>query len=121
MQEISPALIKEITHRLVDEFEPEEIVLFGSHAWGTPHKDSDLDLLVIVSHSDASPVQRAIRAHRCLQGLDVSKDILVRTRPEIERFRHVQASLEHKIFSKGTVLYERQAGTRPELAHQSPA
>ena len=34
MQEISPALIKEITHRLVDEFEPEEIVLFGSHAWG---------------------------------------------------------------------------------------
>ena len=121
MQEVSPALIQEITHRLVNEFEPEEIVLFGSHAWGIPHIDSDLDLMVVVSQSDLPPVQRAIRAHRCLRGLDVSKDVLVRTRQEIERYRHVRASLEHRILSKGTVLYERQAGTRPDLAPQSPA
>ena len=121
MDRISVPLLQEITHRLVDEFRPEEIILFGSHAWGEPNEDSDLDLLVIVSHSDLSPARRAMRAHRCLQGLNVSKDILVRTRAEVERFRHVQASLERQIFERGTVLYERQAGTRAELAHQSTA
>lgn len=121
MQEITPLLLKEITHRLVDEFQPEEIILFGSHAWGTPDRDSDLDLLVIVSDSDLSPARRAVRAHRRLQGMNISKDILVRTRSEVERFRHVRASLEHQIFENGSVLYERQAGPRPQLAHQSPA
>jgi hypothetical protein len=40
--------------------------------------------------------------------MNVSKDILVRTRAEVERYRHVRASLEHQIFEKGSVLYERQ-------------
>ena len=120
MQELSPLLLQEITRRLVDEFQPEEIVMFGSHAWGKPDTDSDLDLLVVVSHSDLPPTRRAMRAHRCLQGLSVPKDILVRTRAEVDRFRHVRASLEHQIFQRGTVLYERQAGTRAELAHRSP-
>ena len=117
MQEVSALLLQEITDRLVDEFRPEQIILFGSHAWGEPHEDSDLDLLVIVSHSDLSPARRAMRAHRRLQGLNVPKDILVRTRAEVERFRGVQASLEHQIFARGTVLYERQVGARTELAH----
>ena len=41
------------------EFDPEQIILFGSHAWGTPSEDSDIDLLVIVPDSDARPTQRA--------------------------------------------------------------
>ena len=120
MQEITPSLLNEITRRLVDEYQPEEIILFGSHAWGTPDRDSDLDLLVIVTESDLSPARRAVRAHRRLQGMNVSKDILVRTRSEVERYRHVRASLEHQILNKGSVLYERQAGSRPQLAHKSP-
>lgn len=121
MQEVSILLLQEITRRLVDEFRPEQIILFGSHAWGKPNEDSDLDILVIVSQSHLPPVQRAVRAHRRLQGLNVPKDILVRTRAEVERFRDVQASLEHQIFARGTVLYERQVGARTELAHQGPA
>jgi predicted nucleotidyltransferase len=112
MQKISPSLLREITRRLVDEFQPEEIILFGSHAWGKPDEDSDLDLLVIVPHSDLPPVRRAMRAHRCLQGLNVPKDILVRTRAEMERFRPVRASLEHQIFERGKILYERQMEER---------
>jgi predicted nucleotidyltransferase len=121
MQNISPGLLQEITNRLVEEFRPEQILLFGSHAWGKPDRNSDLDLLVIVSQSNLSSTRRAARAHRCLQGLNVSKDVLVRTRAEVDRFRHVPASLEHQVLKRGTVLYERQAGTRTELAHQSPA
>ena len=105
MKELSQGILREITRRLVAEFQPEQVILFGSHAWGTPHQDSDVDLLVIVPHSDEKPVQRAVRGHRCLKGLHVSKDILVKTRAEVERFRHVHASLECQILERGKVLY----------------
>ena len=105
MKELSQGILREITRRLVAEFQPEQVILFGSHAWGTPHEDSDVDLLVIVPQSDEKPVQRAVRGHRCLSGLRVSKDILVKTRAEVERFRHVHTSLECQILERGKVLY----------------
>jgi predicted nucleotidyltransferase len=111
-------LLAELTQRLVDEFQPEQVILFGSHAWGTPHEDSDVDLLVIVPHSDEKPAQRAMRGYRCLRGLIIPADILVKTRAEIERYRHVRASLERKMLERGRVLYGRgKTTTSPELAH----
>ena len=116
MKTVSSELLTEMTRRLVAEFQPEQIILFGSHAWGTPNEDSDVDLLVIVSQSDEKPVQRAVRGYRCLSGLMVPTDILVKTRTEVERFRHVHASLERKMLEEGRVLYGRsQAGAGAEL------
>jgi predicted nucleotidyltransferase len=53
------AAIKEARKRLVQALHPERIILFGSHVWGTPGPDSDLDLLVIVGASDLPPHKRA--------------------------------------------------------------
>lgn len=118
MKTVSNELLAEMTRRLVAEFQPEEVILFGSHAWGIPNEDSDVDLLVIVSHSDEKPAQRAMRGHRCLRGLLVPTDILVKTRADVERYRHVRASLERKMLEDGRVLYGRgEARTRTELAH----
>jgi len=118
MKTINPDLLEEIVRRLVAEFQPEQIILFGSHAWGTPDEDSDLDLLVIVSQSELRPVQRDAQAHLCLSGLGVPKDILVKTRAEVERFRQVYASLEAEILERGKVLYDRsEASVGAELAH----
>ena len=94
-----------MVRRLVAEFQPEQIILFGSYAWGEPSDDSDVDLYVIVPESDERPIQRMQRAHHCLGGLGVSKDVLVKTRAEADRYRHVRASLEHKVFNEGRVLY----------------
>jgi predicted nucleotidyltransferase len=97
--------LDEITNRLVAEFAPEEIILFGSHAWGTPDANSDLDLLVVVTASDQPAPRRAARAYRCLREVPVPLDILVKTRDEVERTRHVPASLVHEILKRGRVLY----------------
>ena len=105
MKSLSPELLNEMTSRLVAEFRPEKVILFGSHAWGEPGEDSDVDLLVIVAESDEKPVQRAVRAHRSLSGLNVSKDVLVKTRKEFERYQDVKASLENLILQRGKVLY----------------
>ena len=105
MNALSPELLREIVQRLVEEFHPERIILFGSHAWGTPSPDSDVDLLVVVPASQFPPAQRAMRAHRALRGLGIPKDVLVRTRDEIERYRLVPASLEAEILERGRPLY----------------
>ena len=107
MRQVTADLLEEITQRLVAEFQPEEVILFGSHAWGIPGDDSDLDLLVIVAASDLSPTRRAVQAHRALSGLGVANDILVKTRAEFYRYRPVYASLERQIAEGGRVLYGR--------------
>ena len=109
MKTVTSELLAEITRRLVIEFDPEQIILFGSHAWGTPTEDSDVDLLVIVGQSQEKPIDRAMRGHRCLGGLNIPKDVLVKTRAEVERFRHVH---------RGKVLYGRsEARAGVKLAH----
>ncbi len=96
---------EEVTRRLVAEMEPDRIILFGSYAWGAPDEDSDLDLLVIVPHSEQSPTLRAVRAHRCLRGIPFPVDVLVKTRAEVERGGHVPASLVSEVLERGKVLY----------------
>ncbi len=97
--------LKPVVERLVNEFQPDKIILFGSHAWGVPHSDSDWDLMVIVKSSDVAPTRRAARAYRCLRGLRIPVEIIVSTRQEIDRYRSVPASLTTRILEKGQVLY----------------
>lgn len=101
----SSELLDTITRLLVQEFAPEQIYLFGSHAWGEPTPDSDFDILVIVSESDQRPIDRAIRARRRLRDVPAAIDVLVKTRAEVERYRHVRASLMAAITERGKVLY----------------
>ena len=120
MKVLDQSLLEEMTRRLVAEFDPEQIILFGSHAWGQPNDDSDVDLFVIISESDLSPTRRCQKAHECLGNLPVSKDILVKTRAEVDLFRDVYASLECQVLEQGKVLYDRrQAHTGSILAAKS--
>jgi len=102
---ITSELLGEATRRLVQEFQPEEIWLFGSHAWGTPDENSDVDLMVIVPNSQERATRRMQRAHHCLRGIGFPKDVLVSTRAEVERYRHLRASLFHQVLTQGRKLY----------------
>jgi predicted nucleotidyltransferase len=122
MKTVNDNLLHEVTRRLVEQFQPEQIILFGSHVWGVLRSGSDIDLMVIVSESDLSEYERSVLGHRCLSGLDIAKDVLVKTRAEFDFFRDVPASLEYKIAHQGKVLYDRrQSPTRVQLAHQGEA
>jgi predicted nucleotidyltransferase len=69
MRTIEESVLTDVVRRLVAEFDPDRIILFGSHAWGEPSGGSDVDVLVIVPESDLRPTLRARRASRCLRGL----------------------------------------------------
>ena len=62
MKTIPQGLLDKAIDRLKAEFQPDEIFLYGSHAWGTPHDNSDVDLLVIVPDSGAAHPPRPTRA-----------------------------------------------------------
>ncbi len=109
MKTISAVTRKEVIRRLVDEFQPETIYLFGSYAWGKPDMDSDLDLLVIIPESRENPIQRAVRAQRSLLGVKAAVDVIVKTREEFQRYTTVNASLEAQIDREGKLLYGRKA------------
>jgi len=105
MRTLDKNLLETATQRLVAEFRPEQVWLYGSHAWGNPHDDSDVDLLVVVPDSDESPIRRSQRAHRCLRGLRMPKDVLVETRQEVDRVKELTTSLENIILRRGRRLY----------------
>lgn len=102
---IPAGLLEKVVDRLKVEFQPDEIYLFGSHAWGVPTDDSDVDLMVIVRESTEKTIRRMQRAHRCLSGLGFSKDVLVTTRAQVDRYKHLRASLFHQVLAKGRKLY----------------
>ena len=108
MKHVDESTLKEIVRRLVAEFQPEAVILFGSHAWGAPTDDSDLDLLVIVSESDEIPTARATRGYGAVGDIMIPMDIVVKTRREVERYRPVYASLTRRIMDEGRCLYGRR-------------
>ena len=99
------AAIDAAIERLVVEFRPEQIWLFGSYAWGKPTADSDLDFVVVVSASEESYLRRAQRAQGCLWGIPIGIDVLVPTQKDFERVSHLKGSLTYKIINEGRLLY----------------
>lgn len=105
MKPLSAELLDRIERRLVAALKPEQIILFGSYAYGEPTEDSDIDLLVIVSRSDEPRYRRARPAYKALRGIGIPKDILVMTRAEVDRKASVPSSLVSQALRSGKVLY----------------
>ena len=102
---ITNRLLQEITQKIVDAFHPEQIILFGSHAYGKPGETSDVDLLVIM-HTDLRPAERSAQISRVCRPRYLPMDILVRTPQEIaERLNAFDPFLE-EILTHGKVLYQ---------------
>jgi predicted nucleotidyltransferase len=98
------AYIEDVCRRIAEEFKPEKIILFGSHAYGKPTPDSDLDLLVVMPYED-SYFQQAMKIRRRL-GLVTPMDLLVRTRAELQYRLDIGDRFMREIVERGKVMYE---------------
>ena len=110
MKEIDPALLEEAIQRLVTVLNPAKIYLYGSHAYGQPHRDSDIDLLIVVNQSTLPPHKKAIQAYHALRGLFLPAEIKVVTQEEFRRRAQWLSSIERVVATKGQVLYESPTG-----------
>lgn len=99
-------LLPAIKRRIVRGFDPERIMLFGSHARGDATADSDLDLLVIVADGrDLRGLTSQIRAR--LADIDIAKDVFVTTPAFVERYGDVIGSLLEPALREGLTVYAK--------------
>jgi predicted nucleotidyltransferase len=104
-----------MTERIVQAFQPERIILFGSYARGDMHEASDVDLLVVMLDG-TDRRQVAIAIHGALSGLGVSKDVVVTTPEEIAQRGNLIGTVLYPALREGKVLYDRARGRSPTMA-----
>ncbi len=110
MAQVDEALLQRMTAAIVDEADPERVILFGSRARGDAGPDSDVDLIVIEAEPFGPGRDRraeAVRLWRALSGFRVPKDILVYSRDEEDYWRDSLNHVLARALREGTVLYER--------------
>jgi predicted nucleotidyltransferase len=98
--------IEEMVRRIVAGFDPEKIILFGSHARGDAGPDSDADLLVVMKVS-GSRRKLATEIDLSLMGIDLPADILVMSPEDLERKRDLIGAVVNPALREGKILYER--------------
>jgi predicted nucleotidyltransferase len=101
--DVPKSVIRRFAREVAERFHPDKIVLFGSHAYGKPHADSDVDILVVMpcrnQLDQAFKIRLAVSA-------PFPMDLIVRTPKNLE-WRLKEGELFHsEVMTKGKVLYE---------------
>ncbi|MCH8295010.1 nucleotidyltransferase domain-containing protein [Candidatus Poribacteria bacterium] len=95
---------------IAQKYQPEEIVLFGSYAYGTPDAESDIDLL-IVKKTEKPFFQRLFEVQRIVSEVcrGYALEPIVLSPGEIEERLQLGDQFIKEILTKGVVMYERQS------------
>ncbi len=98
------AYIRKLCKRIAEAYQPEKIILFGSHAYGKPTPESDVDLLIVMEF-EGHPIEQTIKIRSELD-LVTPMDLLVRTPKEVrERLKDGDMFMV-QICERGKVMYE---------------
>jgi predicted nucleotidyltransferase len=91
-----------------------KVILFGSFAWGSPGKDSDIDLVVVTDDVSMPAnykenMQNYLRVSSLLREMRrrIPMDLIVHTKPMHEEFIRLGSMFSREIMERGEVLYEK--------------
>ena len=97
-----------MVERIISEFHPLKVILFGSYASGATNPDSDVDLLVVMSIK-GSKRKQAAKIDASLADRDVPLDLIVVTPEEFEQYRDIAGHILYPAVRQGKVLYEHSS------------
>ena len=110
MQHDNNHLIETMVKTIVQEADPDTVILFGSHARGDARPDSDVDLLIVERepfNTRRSRRGETARLYLALRKVAVPKDLLLYSRDEFERFKDSAHHVVGRARREGKVLHER--------------
>ncbi|RLG28139.1 nucleotidyltransferase domain-containing protein [Methanosarcinales archaeon] len=104
MDEIGTTL-DEIVGKIANAFNPEKIIIFGSHAYGKPTEKSDIGILVIME-SNKREIERIVAVSKLIREhhKKIDFNILVKTPAEVKYRSDIGDPVISEIISKGKVL-----------------
>jgi len=115
--------IKNIAEAIQQAVPVEKIYLFGSHAYGTPRRDSDYDFYIIIPEGSMRQIEAMQKAQMALCAFGSSipaVDVKASTQRKFDIMRNRVSAVEKEVARRGVILYERHgmaaqmARTRPE-------
>ena len=96
--------IRRYARQVAERFQPDKIILFGSYAYGTPHADSDVDILVVMRARNQ--LDQAFKIHTTIDP-PFRVQVIVRTPYNLGWRLAEKESFHTEIVTKGKVLYEK--------------
>lgn len=99
-------LIDRMVKRIVKNFRPDKIILFGSHARGEAGPDSDVDLLVVMA-VQGSVVEKRLEIRQTLHHIPIPIDVVVTSPEDFAWRKDVVGTIEWPATREGKVLYVR--------------
>ncbi|GIK55976.1 MAG: nucleotidyltransferase domain-containing protein [Chloroflexi bacterium] len=107
-------VLQEVVDILQADYEPDEVILFGSYAYGRPHSDSDLDLF-IVKDSAERPLDRRLQVRELLQPVNARMPLTLYVLTPVEMRQRLAMGDQflQEIIGKGKVLYVRDGFSHP--------
>ena len=96
--------IRKLCQRIAEAYHPEKIVLFGSHAYGKPTPESDVDLLIVMDF-EGCPIEQSIKISNELD-IVTPADLLIYTPKEVDERLQDGDMFIVDIMRRGKVMYE---------------
>ena len=100
-------IIEQMVLRIVERFDPEQIILFGSVVRGNARPDSDLDLLVVMQ-VEGSRREKAVEIGVAVNDIPMPKDIVVTTPEDFEWQKEIVGTIERPAVREGRLVYARR-------------
>ena len=100
------AHISRMVKRIVQQFQPEQVILFGSHARGDAGLDSDVDLLVVM-HFEGAARDKGLEIMQALHDFLIPVDVIVTSPEDFAWRKDVIGTIEWPAAREGKVLYAR--------------
>lgn len=110
MNQAGNTMIDKMVLAIVNEVDPEQVILFGSRGRGDDREDSDVDLVVVEAEPFGprrSRHKELVRLYHVLAGFPVATDVLVYSNDEVEYWRDSLNYVLARALREGKVLYER--------------
>ena len=101
--------IQAITQLIVERFQPEKVILFGSCARGEENENSDLDLLILVRDEAEVPHRGNLIRLAIAERFVLPVDVLIYSADVVAKYLQDPHSMISRMLEDSEVLYDRRA------------